>query len=123
MIFRPELIPAVLSGEKTETRRPVSDNPRSPWWRERCKLQPGHTYAACPGRGKSAVARIRVTHWLVQESLYMIDDAGARREGFRSRDAFLAYFARLHGEPPTVEKWSRTFLEQRVWVVRFELAP
>lgn len=33
MNFKPELAAKVMSGEKTVTRRLVSENPRSPWWR------------------------------------------------------------------------------------------
>jgi hypothetical protein len=33
--FQRELAEKVMAGEKTVTRRLVSDNPRSPWWRER----------------------------------------------------------------------------------------
>ncbi len=52
MNFRPELAAKVLDGSKTVTRRRMSDNPRSPWWRGGCKVWFAYSYAVCPGRGK-----------------------------------------------------------------------
>ncbi len=43
MNFRPELAEAVMADppRKTVTRRLVSDNPNSPWWREKCAYRVG----------------------------------------------------------------------------------
>lgn len=112
MIFRPEMVELIFAGEKTETRRPVSDNPRSPWWIEECGLRSFNEYAVSPGRGKRAVAAIRFLG-ARQEPLSWIDDDGARAEGFPNRKAFVDYWRELYG------KWD---LALRVWVVRFELA-
>jgi hypothetical protein len=57
MNFRPELAEKVMAGEKTVTRRLVSDNPRSPWYVGGCSLNVGQDYAVCPGRGKDAIRR------------------------------------------------------------------
>lgn len=60
MNFAPDLAEKILAGEKTVTRRMPSDNPRSPWWREKCAFEVGREYAICPGRGKNAVGRMRI---------------------------------------------------------------
>jgi hypothetical protein len=96
MNFRPELAAAVMAGRKTVTRRLVSDNPRSPWFRERCALTPGRSYAVCPGRGKAAIGRITVTA-VMSEPLGWLDDAEARREGFDDAHGFVAAFQEING--------------------------
>jgi hypothetical protein len=109
--FRPEMVERILAGEKTQTRRLVSDNPRSPWWKERCGLTPGRIYAVCPGRGKPAVARIRFGGARL-EPVVWINEIGARAEGFEDRPAFIDYWKKLHGGID---------LAAIVWVVRFTL--
>lgn len=111
MIFRPELVEKILAGEKTETRRLVSDNPRSPWWVGSERLTPGRVFAICPGRGKRAVARARIVS-TIQEPLNFLTDISARAEGFKDRVAFLDYWRELHG---------KLDLSVWVWVVRFSL--
>ena len=81
MIFRPELAAKVMAGEKTVTRRVCSDNPRSPWWRERCIYTEGKTFTVNPGRGKVRLGQARVTH-AAQVMLGSLGTADARREGF-----------------------------------------
>lgn len=112
MIFRPELADLVLAGRKTETRRIANENPRSPWWRERCRYEPGRSYAVQRGRTEPGVARIEVLGVVRQENLGDITPAGANAEGFDSVDAFMAYWRGLHG------RWEPNL---RVWVVRFKL--
>lgn len=60
IMFKPELAAKVMAGEKTVTRRLASDNPRSPWWREGCRFQPGQEVPIQPGRGKTAIGRATV---------------------------------------------------------------
>lgn len=110
--FRPELCRKVLDGTKTETRRPVSENPRSPWYVGECGLVMGREYAVQPGRGQLAVGRMRLTHPPHQEKLNEITRFGAIREGFPSRVAFFSYYEDLHGSID---------YEQIVWVIRFAL--
>lgn len=113
MIFRPDLCELVLSGRKTVTRRPVSDNPRSPWWREACALKNGADYAVCPGRGKPAVGRIRLTAAPELQWLGAITNSDAVLEGFHHRGEFVTYWERLYGD------FNRGAL---VWRVQFRLA-
>lgn len=96
MNFRPELAEKVMAGEKTVTRRLVSDNPRSPWYRKRCALVVGRDYAVCPGRGKPAIGRVIVLD-TVEEALGWLTDREARCEGFPDRIAFTEAFADING--------------------------
>lgn len=81
MNFKPELAAAVMAGEKTVTRRLVSDNPRSPWWREKCAYRVGQMVAICPGRGKVQIGRVRIVS-VGRMRLGSVDDREATREGF-----------------------------------------
>jgi hypothetical protein len=105
VIFRPELARLVLSGRKTETRRPVKGDAPA-------RYRVGRTYAVQPGRTKPGIGRIRVTG-VRREPLSAIDEEAARREGFPDRRAFFDYWRRLHG---------RVDPEREVWVIRFEPA-
>ncbi len=106
MIFGPEMADKVLAGEKTETRRRGrGDQP--------CRYLPGRTYAVQRGRGMRSEGRIRIVS-VRREPLWRIDEDGARREGFEDPIAFFRYWARLHGAIQ---------LQERVWVIRFELEP
>lgn len=107
MMFHPKLAAAVMAGTKTVTRRPVSDNPRSPWFGERCALNVGQDYAVQPGRGKTAIGRAAVTS-IERKELGWLTYMEAEREGFDSPDGFAATMIELHG---TYDP------EQLVWVV------
>jgi hypothetical protein len=105
MIFGEGLIPAVLSGQKTETRRPVKNG-------RPCRYIVGRTYAVQPGRTKEGVGRIKVLE-VRRERLSEIDEAAASREGFATKTDFLTYWWTLYGSSdPSTE----------VWVIRFEPA-
>lgn len=107
MIFKPELVEKILTGRKTVTRRPVKTtangvgkatvqtplNLLAP-----CRYEPGKDYALQPGRGKKAVARIRVLS-VRRQRLGIGFDGGfeeARREGFSSWNAFADYWIALY---------------------------
>lgn len=105
IMFRPELAAKVMDGTKTVTRRLVSDNPRSPWWRDQCALKPGKDYAVQPGRGAPAIGRAVVVS-VSREPLGFVDHAEACREGFVSVAGFVAAFAGINGEyNPRAEVW------------------
>ncbi len=112
MIFRPELAEKVLRGEKTVTRRLCSDNPRSPWFVDGCSLRVGSDYAVCPGRGKPAVGRVKVTSVLMGNLGWLTDD-GARKEGFVNAEAFEEAWEAINGSYDPYAK---------VWRVEFEIA-
>jgi len=111
MIFRPELAAKVMAGEKTVTRRLVSDNARSSWWRERCIYVEGKEFAVQPGRGKPSIGRARVVS-CTQEQMLDMSKAEARKEGFPSVEQFAIAFQAINGSLP---------LRKLVWRVEFEV--
>ncbi len=113
MNFRPELAEKAMAGEKTVTRRRASDNPRSPWFRERCALKIDHTYAVCPGRGKHAIGRVRIVS-IEMRPLSLLDDIEARKEGFVDAAEFFDVFERINGGVD-MDEW--------VWRVEFAVVP
>jgi hypothetical protein len=102
MIFGPELIGKVLSGEKTVTRRRSS------------RYQVGKVYAVQPGRGKRHVGHIRV-FGVNEEPLLTVTRSGEpRKEGFQSYAHFFGYWRELHGDVDYQEIVTR---------IAFRLAP
>lgn len=97
MNFRPELAAAVMRGDKTVTRRLVSDNPRSPWSITGCGLKIGRDYAVCPGRGKHAIGRVRIVN-VGQRPLGRMNVREAAREGFPSIAAFEEAWTAINGD-------------------------
>jgi hypothetical protein len=88
VIFQPALARAVAAGRKTQTRRPVKgDKP--------CRYRVGSDYAVQPGRGKEAIARLKVLE-VREEPVGAITHADARAEGFRNVAAFKAAWVRIH---------------------------
>jgi len=112
MIFRPELAAAIVRGEKTVTRRRISDNPRSPWCRSPLRYPVGMEFAIQPGRGKPSVARAVVRTRYI-ETLSGFTPADARREGFPTREAFVEAWKSINGS------WDP---DEIVHVVAFKLA-
>jgi hypothetical protein len=108
--FQPELAAKVMTGEKTVTRRQMSDNPRSPWFRDQCRLVEGRTYAVCPGRGKHAIGRVSVTS-VQMTLLHNIDGDEACLEGFATREDFVEAWKAING----------SFLDDAVWRIEFEV--
>lgn len=96
MNFTPELARKVLAGEKTVTRRLASENPRSPWWKQKCGLQVGGDYAVCPGRGKVQIGRVRVVG-VALGPLGMLTLRETQLEGFGSQTAFYEAWAAING--------------------------
>lgn len=109
MNFRPELAAKVMAGEKTVTRRLVSDNYRSPWAASGCKLVVGRSYAICPGRGKHAIGRV-VVRQVTLEQLGELDDVEAIREGFPHKIAFEQAWKKINGHfDPQAWVWRVAF--------------
>lgn len=113
MNFQPELAAKVMSGEKTVTRRAMSDNPRSPWWRDGCSLKVGRDYAVCPGRGKDSIGRVRIVS-VSRSFMHELTDDEVRREGFASRAEFERLWLAMHGRGSYLDV---------VWRVEFEIVP
>lgn len=125
MIFTPPLARAVATGRKTQTRRPVKgDKP--------CRYQAGHSYAVQPGRGKEAIARLRVLD-VHDELAGDITFADARREGFRTTLEFKAAWVSLYDkawldghnddaiEATAVQRFDERHAGTPVWVITFTL--
>lgn len=128
MNFHKELIPAILAGEKTLTRRPVKydhlTSPSTPGFlsvERPCKYKVGHTYAVQPvieegpgkGRGGKGIARIRILD--VRRGLLAgIDDRDAQLEGFQCREDFRRYWIGLYGSFNSTQHVDR---------IEFELLP
>lgn len=119
MIFRPTLARAVATGRKTQTRRPVTNKP--------CRYKIGHDYAVQPGRGKTAIARLKVLD-LREERVGQITHQDAKAEGFRNAAAFKAYWVSLY-DKAWVEKLEADItpelgegLSESELVYRFEVA-
>lgn len=112
MIFRPELALAIVRHEKTQTRRALSDNPRSPWSSAGCRYQLHDVFAVQPGRGVPRVANARVIAPTRCEPIESITATEARMEGFADEAAFLeAFFAINPSATP----------RDLVWVIEFSV--
>lgn len=110
MIFKPELAQKVMAGEKTVTRRIVSDNSRSPWWREKCGYAEGQVFAVQPGRGVKRIGHALVTN-VSRERLGVLDGDEAAAEGFASWGEFQRAFCEINGEyDPAVQVWRIAFM-------------
>lgn len=98
MNFRAELAEAVMANpqQKTVTRRLVSDNPRSPWYREKCAYRVGQEVAICPGRGKHAIGHARITS-VDRMALGRVDSREAKREGFPTWAHFHMAWSDING--------------------------
>lgn len=109
MIFRPDLADKAVAGVKTETRREVSDNPKSPWWREACAYQVGADYAVQPGRSAPAIGRI-VIDAVDKVRLGHITHTGAVAEGCADVRDFMHTWTKINGSwNPNADVWRLTF--------------
>lgn len=111
LIFRRELADLVMASDKTETRRALSDNPKSPWWRERCAHEPGSRHAVCPGRSQFGIGFVVVDD-VALVRLGGITDDGARAEGFPDVAEFRAAWEKINGA------WMP---RAHVWRIRFHV--
>lgn len=102
MIFSGELTDKVLSGEKTQTRRPFTGKP--------CQYKAGRTYSIQRKRGTHGLGpRIRVLSATpVRVADISLDDA--RAEGFASAGEFLARWSEFYGDT-----------RPHCWRIEFEL--
>lgn len=111
MIFKSELAQKILDGEKTVTRRLCSDNPRSPWWKEKCGYRIGQIFTINPGRGIPNVGHARVVK-VDRVTVEVLDEEEARREGFDSSRAFAEVLLAINKSIPP---------DALMWRVEFEL--
>lgn len=105
MLFKPDLLEKVLSGEKTQTRRLVRPDDVPVLDRQEIvrvhistgavRYRVGSTYAGQPGRGKHAQGRIRLLS-IRHEDVRQISEEDARAEGFENRVDFWRCWMGLH---------------------------
>jgi hypothetical protein len=129
MIFSPPLYGRVLSGRKTQTRRPVK--PKD----EATKYRPGMRRCVQRGRGKPGEAHIILTD-VRREPVGEITFEDARAEGFKTTVEFKRYWLGLYspglvktidGEDAEVtdeyveEHFTAKHAHREVWVITFEL--
>lgn len=113
MIFRKDLAEKVMAGHKTVTRRHVDrENPRSPWWIERCAYRDEQEFTINPGRGVLNIGRARVVGSPQRLVLGVLSYSEACLEGFASVAEFEEGFAGINGsyDPKAI-----------VWRVEFEV--
>ena len=99
---------AVLDGRKNQTRRLVKPGDASyddgfgyivsVYRNERCVYDVGKTYAVQPGRGRKAVARIRITD-IRREDVREISVEDVIAEGVERRSEFLETWTQMHDKP------------------------
>ena len=104
LLFKPEHVELILSGQKTQTRR---------LWPHGCRVKVGNVYQ-CRTRmmdKASTFARIRVKR-IWREQLGEIQELNAHEEGYPSRAAYIEAFRRINGHAA---------LDTVVWAVEFEI--
>lgn len=97
MTFKPWLAAKIKLGEKTVTRRPVNDNPRSPWYHGACAYKVGQRVAIQPGRGKPASCYVEILSVTLMALGSIVDDEGMR-EGFGGARAFEQAWLGMYGK-------------------------
>ena len=113
LFLTPGAIQKILLGRKTVTRRPAVEG-------KPCRYQvgggPGGTYAVQPGRGKPAVARIRIVSLEIENWPFASGKRSfkpeAEAEGFENYAAFREAYAKMNG---------REALASPCWRIKFEL--
>lgn len=113
MMFKEALAAAIVKGQKTQTRRLPSDNPRA-MWREQLpwRYPVGQRFTVNPGRGVKRVAECEVTGRSMA-TLGEMTVEEARAEGFplTAKAGFVSGWVAIHGS------WSA---DTRVHVVEFK---
>ena len=111
LLFKPEHVPMILSGQKTVTRR---------FWKKR-RAVPGSIHQAClalSGPGRKPFAKLRILE-VYQERVGDISNADIQAEGYTGRNEYYDVLLDINkGRFPN--EWD--MLHSLVWVVRFEVA-
>jgi uncharacterized protein YhfF len=117
MIFQ-QTYQLILDNKKTATRRLVNpndrllDNPKRVETNGRTKWQVGRSYAIQPGRGQTAVGRIRITD-INKQPLGQMTTEDAVAEGYPSLDDFRQTWLQIHDDfDPDLVVWVLTFTRE-----------
>lgn len=104
LLFKPEHVLPILSGEKTETRREWPKGPR-------VKVGSLHQCRTRMLQKNTTFAVVRIDA-LRREELREITDEGARHEGYPSREAYFEVYGRIYSDVKQHD-------HRLVYVVRF----
>jgi hypothetical protein len=104
VIFQPDFAALVVAGQKTQTRR-------RPKGKDPCRYVVGRTYAVQDGRGRRALARIRVVS-VALTPVWHLSAEDAAAEGFESPAGFWEWWTNRYGD----------ISDQWCWRIEFELA-
>jgi hypothetical protein len=103
LLFKPEHVPLILNGTKTQTRRI--------WKRKRCNVGAVHL-AKTEMLSKDYFAKLKILRvW--QEELGEISESDAKAEGYASRKEYFAVFIEIN-------KIEVVKLDLVVWCVEFK---
>jgi len=80
----------------------------------RARFQVGKNYAVQPGRGKPAVARIRITN-IRKQDVRDISEEDVKAEGFESRLDFLAKWSQMHDRVFQFDRDDENWSEDGTW--------
>ena len=109
LLFKPEHVPLILNGTKTQTRRT--------WKSARCLVGKVHL-AKTEMLSKEFFAKLKILRvW--QEKLMIITDQDAIAEGYLSRETYLNAFFKINKIKTIGEK--ATWMLTEVWCVEFEV--
>lgn len=121
MIFQ-QTWPSVLSGEKTQVRRPIMSHDEAIYDANGIieavsangneKWRVGNTISVQSSHSKPPVGRVEILS-IRRERVDQISPADVQAEGFADRDGFFDLWLKMHGE---------TSFKKEVWVLTFKLA-
>jgi hypothetical protein len=105
MIFSHDMVPKVLTGEKTVTRRPTKrdrDGMLKP-----CRYKVGNFYAVQEKRGGNELGRIEIVE--THREIIAFTPWEAEPEGFGSAQEFMERWKALYGPDYPVDVWRIEF--------------
>lgn len=110
LLFKPEHVPLILNGTKTQSRRI--------WKKKRCNVGSIHL-AKTKMLSKEYFAKLKILKvW--QERLMDISEEDAKKEGYKSIVDYNHAFFKINKVPQNIRERIR-ILENYVWCIEFEV--